>query len=42
MNQRPVDPEHDARRFRRTLVSVMLVQVVTLVLLWVLQSRYTP
>jgi hypothetical protein len=42
MNQRPVDPEHDVRRFRRTLVSVMLVQLVTLVLLWILQSRYTP
>jgi len=30
------------RRFRRTLVSVMAVQVVTLVVLWLLQRRYTP
>lgn len=27
-------------RFRRTLVRVMTVQVVTLALLWFLQSRY--
>jgi hypothetical protein len=27
-------------RFRRTLVRVLAVQVVTLVLLWMLQSRY--
>ena len=27
--------------FRATLVRVMAVQVVTLVLLWVLQSRFT-
>ena len=27
--------------FRTTLVRVMAVQVVTLVLLWVLQSRFT-
>ena len=31
----------DAARFRRTLVRVMAVQVVTLVLLWLLQQRYT-
>lgn len=30
----------DATRFRRTLVRVMTVQVVTLLLLWLLQSRY--
>ena len=30
----------DAARFRRTLVRVMSVQVVTLVLLGLLQSRY--
>jgi len=28
-------------RFRRTLVLVMTVQVVTLVLLWLLQQRYS-
>lgn len=30
----------DAARFRRTLVRVMTVQVVTLLLLWLVQSRY--
>jgi len=30
----------DSSRFRRTLVRVLAVQVVTLVLLWMLQSRY--
>ena len=30
----------DAARFRRTLVRVMAVQVVTLVLLWLLQRHY--
>jgi hypothetical protein len=29
-------------RFRRTLVRVMAVQIVTLVLLWILQHTYTP
>ena len=28
--------------FRRTLLRVMAVQVVTLALLWLLQARYTP
>jgi len=42
MTQGPGYQEQDSRRFRRTLVSVMLVQVVTLVLLWLMQSRYTP
>ena len=31
-----------AARFRLTLARVMLVQLVTLVLLWLLQARYTP
>jgi hypothetical protein len=31
-----------ARRFRINLVSVMTVQIVTLVLLWLLQSYFTP
>ena len=30
----------DAARFRRNLVRVMSVQVVTLVALWLLQQRY--
>ena len=39
MDRRDAPP--DARlRFRRTLVRVMAVQVVALVLLWILQTRY--
>ena len=34
-------PAEDRRRFRRTLVRVLLVQVITVLLLWVLQSRYS-
>ncbi len=30
----------ESSRFRRTLVRVMAVQVVALVLLWLLQSRF--
>ena len=30
----------ERKRFRRTLVRVMAVQVVTLLLLWLLQARY--
>jgi hypothetical protein len=30
------------RRFRRTLIRVLGVQVITLVLLWILQRVYTP
>lgn len=30
----------DRQRFQRTLVRVMSVQVVTLLLLWLLQARY--
>jgi hypothetical protein len=28
--------------FRRNLIRVLLVQVVSLMLLWALQARYTP
>jgi hypothetical protein len=31
----------DAQRFRRTLVRVLAVQVVTLVALWLVQLRYS-
>jgi hypothetical protein len=31
----------DAARFRRTLVKVMSMQVVALLLLWLLQTRFT-
>lgn len=34
-----LNPEH--ARFRRTLVRVLSIQVVTLLLLWLLQARYT-
>ena len=30
----------DRARFRRTLVKVMTMQVVALILLWLLESRY--
>jgi hypothetical protein len=35
--------EHDAGvRFRRNLVRVMAVQIISLALLWLLQSHFTP
>jgi hypothetical protein len=34
------DDSSGSRRFRRTLASVMLVQIVTLCILWLLQWRY--
>jgi hypothetical protein len=38
----PVDTRaEDSARFRRTLVSVMAVQVVTLLLLWWLQRYFS-
>ena len=37
----PASPRDDAARFRTTLLRVMLVQLVTLVLLWLVQRRYT-
>lgn len=33
-------PPSSGPGFRTTLVRVMLVQIVTLILLWVLQARY--
>jgi hypothetical protein len=38
----PAEEAEGRRRFRRTLVRVMLVQVITLVLLWILQHTFTP
>ena len=35
------EPPNDAARFRSTLVRVMGVQLVTLILLWLVQSRYS-
>jgi len=37
----PTPPDLGSRRFRRTLLRVMAVQVATLLLLWLLQARYT-
>lgn len=36
----PENDAPDAGPFRRTLVRVMSVQVITLLLLWLLQHRY--
>lgn len=33
-------PEAAKRRFRLTLIKVMTVQVITLIVFWLLQSRY--
>jgi hypothetical protein len=35
------DDQDDRRHVRRTFLRVMLVQLITLALLWLLQSRYT-
>ena len=35
-----VDKVTDRNRFRKTLVRVLIVQVVSLVLLWALQAHY--
>jgi hypothetical protein len=37
----PPDRAAERRRFRSTLVRVLLVQVVTLLALWLVQQRYT-
>ena len=37
----PTSSTADAERFRRTLVKVMTMQVVTLLLLWWLQRTFT-
>jgi hypothetical protein len=34
-------PPNDGQRFRRTLVRVLAVQVVSLIALWLLQTRFT-
>jgi hypothetical protein len=36
------DHEADRVRFRRTLIRVMTMQLVALLLLWWLQSAFTP
>ena len=38
----PALPPDKPSVFRRALVKVMVMQVVALVLLWLLQARYTP
>jgi hypothetical protein len=37
----PPGPPDDAHRFRRTLVRVLAVQVISLIALWLLQTRFT-
>ena len=41
MPQPPASEPSDGARFRATLVRVMTVQVVTLIILWLVQSRYS-
>jgi hypothetical protein len=41
MSVPPVTPGASARRFRITLFRVMAVQVITLVILWILQQRFS-
>ena len=42
MSEIQQDPDPDAaRRFRVNLVRVMAVQIVTLVVLWLLQQRFS-
>lgn len=36
-----VRPDEDTHRFRRTLVRVMAVQIVSLIALWLLQTHYS-
>ena len=33
--------DEERRRFRRTLVRVLAVQVIAILLLWLLQARYS-
>ena len=37
----PPDDQAGASRFRRTLVRVMAVQIVTLIVLWLLQRHFS-
>jgi len=41
LDEAPESRDAAGRRFRRTLVSVMTVQVVTLLLLWWLQTHFS-
>jgi len=41
MTPDPAPSDAGTHRFRRTLLRVMAVQVATLLLLWLLQARYT-
>ncbi|MEP6731773.1 MAG: hypothetical protein ABJE10_14095 [bacterium] len=36
------DVRKDEHRFRRTLISVMAVQIVALIALWLLQQHFSP
>ena len=37
----PESNDAERSKFQQTLIRVMTVQVVTLILLWLLQARYT-
>jgi hypothetical protein len=37
----PTSPSEDRARFRRTLIKVMTVQIVSLLLLWWLQQSFS-
>jgi hypothetical protein len=41
MPSEPTEISPEAGTFRRTLVRVLVVQVITLLVLWALQARYT-
>jgi hypothetical protein len=37
-----VDVDAERARFRRTLARVMIMQLVALIVLWLLQTAYSP
>jgi hypothetical protein len=42
VNQKPTDIDAERARLRRTLVRVMTMQLVSLIVLWLLQTAYSP
>jgi hypothetical protein len=42
VNRQPTDAEVERAKFRRTLGKVMTTQLVTLLVLWLLQTAYGP
>ena len=37
-----IDADEGRRRFRRNLVRVMSVQIISLIVLWLVQRHFTP